>query len=74
MALGEKCGESGLGGGAKREISIGDDFETFKGGTDLRGGAGDGEPGYFHLREGGDFGEAAEGEGEGFGVSDEGFA
>lgn len=63
VALGEECGEGGLGGGAQGEVGVGDDFEAVEGGADLRGGAGDDEPGYFHLREGRNFGEAAEGEG-----------
>lgn len=63
-----------MGGGAEGEKGVGDDFEAVEGGTDLRGGAGDGEPGEFHLRESGNFGEAAEGECEDFGVAGEGFA
>ena len=59
VALGEEGGESGLRGCAEGEIAVGDDFEAVEGGADLGVGAGDGEPGDFHLREGGDFGEAA---------------
>jgi len=59
VALGEERGESGLGGSAEREIGVGDDFEALEGGADLAGGAGDDEPCDFHLRESGNFGEAA---------------
>jgi hypothetical protein len=74
VALSEEGGESGLGGGAEREIGVGNDFEAIESEADLGGGSGDGEPGDFHLRESGDFGEAAEGEGEDFGVGGEGFS
>jgi len=59
VALAEESGESGLGGGAEGEIGVGDDFEAVEGGADLGFGAGNGEPGDFHLGEGGYFGEAA---------------
>ena len=72
-ALGEEHGEGGLCGGAEGEIGVGDDFEAIEREADLGGGAGDGEPGNFHLREGGNFGEAAEGECKDLGVGDEGF-
>ena len=74
MALGEEGRESGLRRGTEGEIRVGDDFEAFEGGTDKSRGTGDGEPGDFHLRKRGDFGEAAEGEGERQGVGGEGFA
>ena len=74
VALGEERGESGLRGGAEGQIGVGDDFEAIEGRADLGVGAGDGKPGDFHLRERGNFGEAAESEGEDFGVGCEGFA
>src|SRR5215469_13583413 len=74
MALREQSRESGLRRGAEGEISVGDDFEALEGGADKSGGTGDGEPGDFHLRERGDFGEAAEVEGQCQGVGGEGFA
>jgi hypothetical protein len=74
VALGEERGKSGLGWGAEGEIGVGDDFEAIEGGADLGAGACDGKPGDFHLRERGNFGEAAESEGEDFGVGCEGFA
>jgi hypothetical protein len=74
VALGEERGESGLRGGAEGQIGVGDDFEAIDGRADLGVGACDGKPGDFHLRERGNFGEAAEGEGEDFGVGGEGFA
>jgi len=74
VALSEEGGEGGLGGGAEREIGVGDDFEAVEGGADLGGRSGDGEPGDFHLGESGNFREAAEGESEDFGVGSEGFS
>ncbi len=68
MALSEESWKSGLRGGAEGEIGVGDDLEAIESGLDVRIGAGDGEPGNFHLRQGGDFGETAEGEGERGGV------
>ena len=59
--------------GAKREVRVGDDFEALERGMHESGGAGDGDPGDFHLRECGDFGEAAESEGECERVCGEGF-
>ena len=59
VALGEESGEGGLGGSAEREKGVGDDIEVIEGGADLAGGAGDDEPCDFHLRESGNFGEAA---------------
>jgi hypothetical protein len=73
VALGEESGEGGLGGGAERKICVGDDFKAVEGGADLSGGSGYGEPSNFHLGKSGDFGEAAEGEGEDFVVGRERF-
>jgi len=42
VALCQERGEGGLGWGAEGKIGVGYDFETIEGGTDLRGGAGDG--------------------------------
>ena len=64
MALGEQHGERGLCWRAEREIRVGDDFEALEGRADKSGTTGDGKPGDFHLRQRGDFGEAAESEGE----------
>jgi len=73
VALVEERGECGLGGGAEGEVGVGDDFEAVEGRADERIEAGDGEPCDFHLRECGNFGEAAEGEGEGFGIGGKSF-
>jgi len=74
VALGEKHRKRGLHGGAEGEIGVGDDFEPIERGTNQCVGAGDREPGDFHLGEGRDFRKAAESEGERFGVGGESFA
>src|SRR5574337_444538 len=63
-----------LDGSVERQVGIGNDLEASQGRRELLPGPADRQPRQFHLRQGGDLRDAAQGKSQHVGVADKGWA